>query len=194
MVSGEINLVRLLLPHWKKVGVALIAVLGMTLADVLQPWPLKIVLDYVLAGQRMPDCLATATNLACDGNKNSILNFAIVAVGIITIVDSISSYIESYIMTSVGQWVAHDIRRTVYHHVERLSLGYHDRKQTRDLITRMTNDIDAIQDVITSALMDTLINVLTIAGMLAVMFYLNWRFSLFAIGITPLLFVVVYKY
>jgi subfamily B ATP-binding cassette protein MsbA len=194
MVSGEINLVRLLLPHWKKVGVALIAVLGMTLADVLQPWPLKIVLDYVLAGQRMPDCLATATKLACDGNKNSILNFAIVAVGIITIVDSISSYIESYIMTSVGQWVAHDIRRTVYHHVERLSLGYHDRKQTGDLITRMTNDIDAIQDVITSALMDTLINVLTIAGMLAVMFYLNWRFSLIAIGITPLLFVVVYKY
>ena len=194
MVSGEINLVRLLLPHWKKVGVALIAVLGMTLADVLQPWPLKIVLDYVLAGQRMPDCLATATNLAFDGNKNAILNFAIVAVGIITIVDSISSYIESYIMTSVGQWVAHDIRRTVYHHVERLSLGYHDRKQTGDLITRMTNDIDAIQDVITSALMDTLINVLTIAGMLGVMFYLNWRFSLIAIGITPLLFVVVYKY
>src|SRR5262245_18877869 len=171
MVSREINLFRLLLPHWKKVGVALIAVLGITLADVLQPWPLKIVLDYVLAGHQMPGWLATATNLAFDGNRNAILNFAILAVGIITIVDSISSYFESSIMTSVGQWVAHDIRRTVYHHVERLSLGYHDRKQTGDLITRMTNDIDAIQDVITSALMDTLIDVLTIAGMLGFMLY-----------------------
>jgi ATP-binding cassette, subfamily B, bacterial len=194
MVSREINLFRLLIPHWKRVGIALLAVLGITAADVLQPWPLKIVLDYVLAGHRMPGWLVAAANAAFKGNKNAILDFAIVAVGVITIVDSVSSYLESYMMTSVGQWVAHDIRRTVYHHVERLSLGYYDQKQTGDLITRMTNDIDAIQDVITSALMDTLIDVLTIGGMLGVMLYLNWRFSLIALGITPLLFAVVYKY
>jgi subfamily B ATP-binding cassette protein MsbA len=194
MASREINLFRLLVPHWKRVGIALFAALGITAADVLQPWPLKIVLDYVLAGRRMPEWLAAAANVVFNGNKNAILDFAIVAVGIITIVDSVSSYLESYMMTSVGQWVAHDIRRTVYHHVERLSLGYYDQRQTGDLITRMTNDIDAIQDVITSALMDTLIDVLTIGGMLGVMLYLNWRFSLIALGITPVLFVVVYKY
>jgi ATP-binding cassette, subfamily B, bacterial len=194
MVFREINLFRLLMPHWKRVAVALLAVIGITAADVLQPWPLKIVLDYVLGEHRMPGWLAAAANSAFNGNKNAILDFAIVAVGIITIVDSVSSYLESYMMTTVGQWVAHDIRRKVYHHVERLSLGYYDQKQTGDLITRMTNDIDAIQDVITSALMDTLIDVLTIGGMLGVMLYLNWRFSLIALGITPVLFVVVYKY
>jgi hypothetical protein len=64
-----------------------------------------------VGSQRRPISLSTATD--------AILNFVIVAVGIITIVDSISSYLESYMMTSVGQWVAYDIRRTVYHDVER---------------------------------------------------------------------------
>jgi subfamily B ATP-binding cassette protein MsbA len=131
---------------------------------------------------------------AFGNNKNAILNFAVVSVAAITALDSISSYVESYVMTSVGQWVAHDIRRAVYHHIERLSLSYYDQKQTGDLITRMTNDIDAIQTVVTSVLMDTLIDLLTIGGMLGVMMYLNWQFSLIALAITPLLFGVVYTY
>jgi subfamily B ATP-binding cassette protein MsbA len=189
-----INLARLLYPHWRKLLIAFIAVLGITAADVLQPWPLKIVLDYVLAGRRMPPRLAALLALVFGSNKNAILTFAVLSVASITVLDSISSYVESYVMTSVGQWVGHDIRRTVYHHIERLSLGYYDQKQTGDLLTRMTNDIDSIQSVITSAMMDTLIDVLTVGGMLGVMLYLNWRFSLIAIAITPLLFTLVSIY
>ncbi len=191
---NDINLAHLLRPHWKGLAVALLAVLGITAADVMQPWPLKIVLDYVLGGRRMPPWLASFTSFAFGGDKNAILNFAVLSVAVITIVDSMSSYVESYLMTSIGQWVAHDIRRTVYHHVERLSLGYYDQKQTGDLLTRMTTDIDAVQSLIASALMDTLIDVLTIAGMLGMMLYLDWRFSLIALAITPLLFTVVFKY
>ena len=120
MVSNEINLSRLLRPHWKGLAVALLAVVGITAADVLQPWPLKIVLDHVLAGRPMPHWLTSFTRFAFGGDKYSILNFAVLSVAVITIIDSISSYVESYVMTSIGQWVAHDIRRTVYHHVERL--------------------------------------------------------------------------
>jgi ATP-binding cassette subfamily B protein len=194
MASTEISLPQLLRPHWKGLAIALIAVVGITVADVLQPWPLKIVLDYVLSGRRMPGWLASFLNLAFSDNKQSVLNFAIMSVAVITGLDSISSYVETYAMTSIGQWIGHDIRRKVYHHVERLSLGYYDQKQTGDLITRLTNDIDAIQSLITSALMDTLIDVLSIGGMLGVMLYLNWRFSLIALGTTPVLFAVVYKY
>jgi ATP-binding cassette subfamily B protein len=194
MDSNGINLARLLRPHWRKLLVALLAVIGITVADVLQPWPLKIVLDYLLSGRKMPPGLASFLTVAFGNDKNAILGFAVVSVAAITLLDSISSYVESYVMTSVGQWVGHDIRRTVYHHIERLSLGYYDQKQTGDLLTRMTNDIDAIQSVITSAMMDTLIDVLTVGGMLGVMLYLNWRFSLIAIAITPLLFGLVYTY
>src|ERR1051326_8872580 len=128
-MAKEIRIAGLLRPHWKGVGVALAAVIGITAADVLQPWPLKIVLDYVLAGRRMPAWLASFTSAAFGGDKTAILNFAVISVALITVLDSISSYVESYVMTSIGQWVAHDIRRTVYHNIERLSLGYYDQKK-----------------------------------------------------------------
>jgi subfamily B ATP-binding cassette protein MsbA len=88
----------------------------------------------------------------------------------------------------------HDLRRSVYHHVQRLSLSFHDKGRTGDLISRITSDIDAIQDFISQALLGIVVNVLTLFGMLAVMFYLNWRFTLIALSVAPPLFVVVYTY
>ena len=88
----------------------------------------------------------------------------------------------------------HDLRRVLYHHIQRLSLAYHDHKSTGDLISTVTADIDSIQDFISQALLGILVNVLTLVGMLLVMFYLNWRFTLIALSVTPVLFVVVYTY
>jgi ATP-binding cassette, subfamily B, bacterial len=192
--SNEISLIRLLRSYWKQLVIAAIAVVGVSAADLLQPLPLKVVLDYVIANRPMPEWLNSLTNFAFGGDKVAILNFAIVSVAIITLVDSISSYTQSYFMTSIGEWVGHDLRRTVYRHIERLSLKYHDQQQTGDLINRMTSDIDSIQTVITSNLMDTVVDLLTLAGMLAVMVYLDWKFSLIALWITPVLFIVAFKY
>src|SRR5258706_16472223 len=104
------------------------------------------------------------------------------------------SYGEKYLTTSVGQWVMHDLRRTLYHHIQRLSLTYHDHKKTGDLISTVTSDIDAVQSFISSVLLGMLVNSLTLVGMLAIMFYLNWRFTLIALSVAPVLFVVVYSF
>ena len=192
--KNEISPIRLLRSYWKQLVIAAIAVVGVTAADLLQPWPLKVVLDYVIANRPMPKWLNSLTNLVFGGDRVAILNFAIIAVAIITLIDSLSSYTQSYFMTSIGEWVGHDLRRTVYRHIERLSLKYHDQQQTGDLINRMTSDIDSIQTVITSNLMDTVVDLLTLAGMLAVMVYLDWKFSLIALCITPVLFIVAFKY
>ena len=192
--KNEISLIRLLRSYWKQLVIAGIAVVGVSAADLLQPWPLKVVLDYVIANHPMPKWFNSLTNLVFGGDRVAILNFAIIAVAIITLVDSLSSYTQSYFMTSIGEWVGHDLRRTVYRHIERLSLKYHDQQQTGDLINRMTGDIESIQTVITSNLMDTVVDLLTLAGMLAVMVYLDWKFSLIALWITPVLFIVAFKY
>ena len=113
---------------------------------------------------------------------------------LIAVVGAISSYCEKYLTTSVGQWVAHDLRRMLYQHIQRLSLAEHGESRTGDLITRVTSDIDAVQDFITSALLGIVINVLTLVGMIGVMFYLNWRFTLIALSVAPVLFLVVYFY
>src|SRR5947209_10182998 len=88
----------------------------------------------------------------------------------------------------------HDLRRTLYHHIQRLSLAYHDKKRTGDLISRVTSDIDAIQSLVSSVLLGMLVQIITLLGMIGVMFYLNWRFTLIALSVAPALFLVVYSF
>ena len=112
----------------------------------------------------------------------------------IALIGAFCSYAEKLLTTSVGQWVMHDLRQTLYFHIQRMSLADYDRNRTGDLISRVTSDIDAIQAFIASSLLDAFIDVVTLVGMVAVMFYLNWRFTLIALSIVPPLAVVIFKY
>lgn len=190
----SLKITSLLKPHYKILAVGLIAVVGEGIANLLQPWPLKIVLDNVLKSREIHGWLNPII-LSLTGHDNlAILRFATLAVLAIAILDAVSSYTEKYVTTSVGQWVTHDLRLMLYHHIQRLSLSFHDQKQTGDLLSRVTSDIDAIQSFITSGLLGALINSLTLVGMIGVMFYINWRFTLIALSIAPGLFAVVYSY
>ena len=194
MKKGKTRIRSLLRPHWKTLILALIAVLIEGAADLLEPWPVKIIFDYVIGSKPMPEWLADSASFAFGNGKTALLHFTAIAVVAIAIIGAFSSYAEKYLTTSVGQRVMHDLRRTVYNHIQKLSLSYHDQQKTGDLIGRVTSDIDAVQDFISSALLGILVNVLMIAGMLAVMFYLNWRFTLIALSVAPLLFLVVYSF
>jgi subfamily B ATP-binding cassette protein MsbA len=187
------SIIDFLRPHWKALAIALLAVLGEAGADVLQPWPLKIVLDYLLQSKKPPAWLEAPLRWA-GHEKLAVLNFAVLAVAVIAIVGAISSYLENYLTTSVGQSVMHDLRQTLYHHIHRLSLAEHDEKRTGDLIGRVTTDIEAIQAFITTALLGILSSVLTLVGIIGIMFYKNWRFTLISLAIAPVLFLAVYVF
>jgi subfamily B ATP-binding cassette protein MsbA len=193
MMQKKIRITDLLYPHWPILSLAFIAVIGESLTDLLEPWPLKIVFDYVFGSKRMPGWLAGVVGWI-GTDKLSILNFAVLAVIAIAIFGAISSYFEKYLTTSVGQWVMHDLRRVLYSHIQRLSLSYHDQKRTGDLISRVTSDIDAVQTLISNVLLGMLVNVLTLIGMVLVMFYLNWEFTLIALMVAPGLFLVVFHF
>jgi len=192
-MQKKIRITDILYPHWLTLSFAFLAVIGESITDILDPWPLKIVFDYVFGSKRMPDWLAGPVSFI-GTDKFSILNFAVLAVIVIAIFGAISSYIEKYLTTSVGQWVMHDLRRVLYSHIQKLSLSYHDRKRTGDLISRVTSDIDAVQSLISNVLLGILVNVLTLIGMVVVMLYLNWMFTLIALLVAPGLFLVVYHY
>jgi subfamily B ATP-binding cassette protein MsbA len=181
-------------PHWKALTIAVVAVLGETLTDILQPWPIKIVVDNILQSKKMPAALGGVVTGLFGDNAYAIVNFAVAGVAVIAVVGAVSSYTEKYLTTSVSQWVGHDLRRTLYHHIQRLSLAEHDEARSGDLITRVTSDIEAVQAFISSALLGMLVDVTTLVGMIGVMFYLNWRFTLIALSVSPVLFLVVYSY
>jgi ATP-binding cassette, subfamily B, bacterial len=184
----------LLRPHFKLLTGGLIAVVGEGIASLLEPWPLKVVLDNVLKSRPAQGRLNQLILAWAGNNSLNVVKFAALAVLVIAGLGALCSYFEKYVTTSVGQWVMHDLRRTLYSHIQRLSLAYHDHKQTGDLISRVTSDIDAIQSFIASGLLGVLVNGLTLVGMLGVMLYLNWRFTLIALSVAPLLFFVVYSY
>jgi ATP-binding cassette, subfamily B, bacterial len=121
--SGKLKITRLLRPHWKALTLAFVAVLGETFSDVLEPWPIKIVIDNILQSKALPGWMGRFVSGLFGHDKIAILNFAVAAVAIIAVVGAISSYIEKYLTTTVSQWVTHDLRRTLYNHIQRLSLA-----------------------------------------------------------------------
>ena len=183
----------LLRPHWHMLAIAFVAIIFEGLADLLEPWPIKIVLDHVIGSKQPPHWLAGFIASSFGTDKLAILNLAVAAVVVFAVSGAVSHYTEKYLTTNVGQEVMCDLRRAVYHHIQRLSLSFYDRSRVGDLISRVTVDIDAVQDFISSALLGMVVDALKLAGMVALMFYLNWRFTLIALLVAPILFVEVYS-
>ena len=192
--SRKLRIIDLIRPHWMALSLALLAMLGEAATDILEPWPIKIVVDNIQQSHKLPGRLGELITELFGQNHYAVLNFAVVAVAIIAIIGAVSSYFEKYLTTNVSQWVGHDLRRTLYHHIQWLSLAEHDKSRTGDLIPRVSSDIEGVQDFINTALLGILVNVLTLFGMIGVMFYLNWRFTLIALSVSPGLFLVVYYY
>jgi ATP-binding cassette subfamily B protein len=196
----KITLRDLLRPHTKSLILALLAAIGQGIANLLEPWPLKVVLDSVLRaktsthGPTNNGWLNALIFSLTGGDKLAILELAALAVIVVAFVGALCTYAQKLLTTSAGQWVLHDLRQALYFHIQRMSLRYHDQKSTGDLISRVTSDIDAIQSFISSSLLDAVIDVLTLTGMVCVMFYVNWRFTLIALSVMPILAVVVFKY
>jgi ATP-binding cassette, subfamily B, bacterial len=188
-----LRIVDLLRPHWKAMTLALLGVGGAAAADLLEPWPIKIVLDYALQSKPMPGWMIGIVSRIGSGGL-AILNFAVAAVAVIAVAGAACSYLQSYLTTNVGQRIMHDLRRTVYHHIHRLSLADHDEKRTGDLISRVTSDIESIQDFVTTALLGIVANILTLLGIVGIMLYASWRFTLISLAIAPALFVIVYLF
>ena len=113
---------------------------------------------------------------------------------LIAVIGAIATYIDNYYTESVGQYVANDLRMRIYHHLDRLSLGYYDKQQTGNLLSTITTDIATIQNFASGATLGILVDLLTIVGMLGLMFWLNFDFALIAVGVTPFLLLFVMRF
>ena len=180
----SVGVAGLLRPYWKLCLGAVIAMLLASAADLLEPWPLKIVLDYVIGSKTPPRWLAGLP----------LLGVAVSAVIVVALVGAVSSYWEKYSSTTIGKRVGYDLRHVLYHHVQRLSLSFYDNRPTGDILVRLTSDISSVEDVISNAVLGIVVDVVTLAGMLAVMLILDWRFSLIGLSITPPLFFIAHRF
>jgi len=182
----------LLSGHWGILLFGLFAVGAETGASLLEPWPIKIVLDTVLRAKPLPQWLERAIASLFGTNTLAVLEFAVGTVLVIAIVGGVGSYVEKQCVTTLSQRVTHELRCRIYTHAQRLSMSFHDKKRTGDIISTATADVDAIQSAITSGVLDALYYTMLLIGMSALMLYLDWRFTLIALSVLPVLSFVVY--
>jgi len=185
----------LLRPYRRSLGIILVAMLVQTAMSVASPWPLKVVLDNVVTAHRMPLWLEDLLRPLMDsGNKMHIAAAAAIAAVGIAVLGAISSYVANYYTTSVGQWVANDLRLRTYHHLQQLSLNYYNTHEIGTLLSTITSDVQTIQGFASSSTLGILVDLLTILGMLVIMFWLNWDFTLIAVAVTPFLLLLVSRF
>jgi len=186
---------RLLAPYRGTLGLVLLAMLVETVTALAAPWPLKIILDNVVGHHPLPGWLAHAFGLGDAHGRPSVALAAAGTVVALAALGALATYVDNYYTESVGQWVASDLRLRVFRHLERLSLAYYDRHQTGKLLSTLTDDVLTVQGFASSSTLGIVVDLLTIVGMVGIMFWLNFDFALTAIAVTPflLLFVVRFK-
>ncbi|HLB15789.1 MAG TPA: ABC transporter ATP-binding protein [Burkholderiales bacterium] len=189
------QLVReLLRPYTGSLVIVLAAMLVQTAMSLAAPWPLKIILDNVVGTHKAPEWLDALRIIPLGADKLELALVAGIMVVVIAALGALASYVENYYTESVSQYVAHDLRMRVYDHLQRLSLGYYDTHQVGAILSTITADVKTIQNFASSGTLGIFVDLLTIVGMLFIMFWLDWDFALIAIAATPFLLLFVARF
>lgn len=156
------------------------------------PWPLKVVLDSVVGHHPLPGWLHGLLQPLLGGEgKMHIAGLAAIMVFVIAVVAAIASYVANYLTETVGQRIGNDLRTRAYHHLQQLSLNYFDTHRVGPILSTLTDDVDTIQGFASSSTLGIATDLLTIVGMLAMMLWLQWDFTLIALAVAPLLLLFV---
>jgi ABC-type multidrug transport system fused ATPase/permease subunit len=185
---------ELIRPYRGWLAIVFIAMLVEIAMSLAAPWPLKLVLDDALANHHLPDWLAWAHNYGIGRHTLGVASFAGLSALLIAIIAAIATYVDNYYTTSVGQWVASDLRIRIYEHLHRLSLRFYDTAKTGTLMSTITSDVSTVQSFASSSTLGIAVDLLTIVFMLGLMFWLDWDFTLIAIGVTPFLLLFVMRF
>src|SRR5204863_8705861 len=167
------QLLHYLWPYWKQVLLALVAIVAGASASLAQPYLIKIAIDrYIAAG-------------ALGGlNTLALTSLAVLTVGFA------AEYTQTWTMQLTGQRIMFDLRMAVYSHLQRLDLRYYDRNPVGRLMTRVTSDVDVINDLFTSGVVTVFGDVFTLVGIMGMMLWMNWRLALVAFAVLPLIVAV----
>ncbi len=153
-------------------------------ARLLEPWPLKYIFDNII----LPDASFNTTDVPLIGDASPIVLLTILTLAIVaaTALRAAAAYLSLVGMTVAASRILTEIRANLYAHIQRLSLSFHDRAKSGDLIARITSDTDRLRDVTVTAALPLAVNTFTLFGMVGVMFWLNAELALIGLAVFPL--------
>jgi ATP-binding cassette subfamily B protein len=157
-------------PHLGAVALAFVAILGGSLVDLAQPIVTQQAIDIYIATGDLEGL-----------NRLALLFLALIAVNFVC------EYFQTYILQNTGQHIMRTIRMQVYGHLQRLDVRFYDRNPVGRLMTRVTTDVDALNDLFASGVVTVFGDVLVLAGIMIVMLVMDWRLALVAFTVMPLI-------
>ncbi len=180
----------LVLKEKRAIAVSFIGTVGVALTEVLQPWPLKVIFDYGLLGQKGKGMwVGVAAWMHTHTAEGLIL--ASLAIVVLAMLTGVFGYVESMSMAAATQRIVFGIRARLYRHLQSLSLDFHDASHSGDLLMRLTGDINMMREMLSTSVVALTGTFFILAGMTVVMLWMDPLLTVAALIIVPALAVAV---
>jgi len=176
------RLLRYLRPYRWRVALALGSIVLKAGADVLGPFLTLVAIDrYLAPTHQAPSLLAQWLS---PRPLVGIAQIAAIYVGLITF-SFLLEYLQTYFMQWAGQMVMYDLRSEIFRHLQRMHIGFYDKNPVGRLVTRVTTDVDALNEMFTSGVVSIFEDIFVLMGILAIMLCLNWKLALITFAVLP---------
>jgi ATP-binding cassette, subfamily B, multidrug efflux pump len=167
------RLLGYLRPYKMHAALALAAIIASSMLQLAQPYLMKLAIDRFIPARDLAGV-----------NRIALWYFCILA-GAFCL-----EFTQTWLLQTTGQRIMFDMRMQIYRHLQRLDLRFYDRNPVGRLMTRVTTDVDVINDMFTSGVVSIFGDVFTLAGIMIVMLSMNWRLALVSFAVLPLIFLV----
>jgi ATP-binding cassette, subfamily B, bacterial len=166
--------------------IAGLCTLGVILTELAKPWPLKLILDHGILHKPLPGSMRFLEPLM----TGSTVPFIVAAAGsivLISLISGVCSYFQVFITSSLGYKTVYALRRELFAHLQSLSLAFHTKAHSGDLLTKIAGDTNTLKDLFADSLVKFTSQLLTVLGMLVILFTVDWRIGLIAMATMPFL-------
>jgi len=179
------RLLTYLRPYRLQVAIALAAIVLKAGADVLGPYLTKVAVDKYLASQKETHSLLD--RFLSPEPLTGIAQIAAMYIGIL-LLSFLLEFTQTYVMQWTGQKVMFDLRSQIFRHLQRLHIAFFDRNPVGRLVTRVTSDVDALNEMFTAGVVSIFEDVFVLLGILVIMLNMSWRLALITFAVLPLIF------
>jgi len=178
------RLLTYLRPYKWHVAVALAAIILKSVLDVLGPFLTKVAIDKYLA--KSPNSNSWIGDRLSDAPLIGIAQIGGLYVGILIFTFALE-FIQTYLMQWTGQKVMFDLRRQIFRHLQFMHVGFFDKHPVGRLVTRVTTDVDALNEMFTAGVVSIFEDVFVLAGIIGIMMLMNWKLALVTFAVLPLI-------
>ena len=152
----------------------------------------QLIFDHVLLDRPLPPSQLFLESLFSGGKVSALVAFSLCIIAI-AILRGLFSYAQLYVTSALGLSLVHSLRRELFVHLQRLSISFHNRNRSGELLTKLTNDTNTLKDVFTDSGLTLTAHSLTLICMFAIMFTLNWKLSLIVLASFPVLLLILLR-